>query len=241
LTAAAFLMHPSAPPLLSSLLLAGCGSFADLDAGETRAIDVPIAEAPPPYRIQPGDGLTIAFAHHPTRTTNVVVRVDGKVSIPFAEEVHVAGLTVPAADTELTKGVGQHLRDPELTIAIATMAQAQVFVGGEVARPMAMPLIPGMTAFQALTAAGGFAPSGAKDSVILVRADGPGKRIVKRLSLAGADMLAGDVALGPFDILFVPTTTIGDIGMFVNTHVNAIIPRAVNFSAFYNLENNPFR
>jgi protein involved in polysaccharide export with SLBB domain len=115
------------------------------------------------------------------------------------------------------------------------MAQSQVFVGGEVARPMAVPLIPGMTAFQALTAAGGIAPSGAKDSVILVRAGGPGKRIVKRLSVDGAAMFEQDVALAPFDIVFVPTTSVADVGNFVNSHVNAIIPHAVNFTAFYDL------
>jgi polysaccharide biosynthesis/export protein PslD len=98
-----------------------------------------------------------------------------------------------------------------------------------------------MTAFQALTMAGGIAATGAGDSVILVRADGPGKRLVRRLSMHGADMLTNDVALGAFDILFVPKTSVADVGAFVNSHVNAIIPRAVSFTAFYDLANNPFR
>lgn len=227
--------HSPCSLLLLPLLLAACGSYAGLAPGETRAVDVAAPEPPPPYRVQPGDTLAIAFAHHATRTSTVTVRLDGKLSIPFAEEVHVAGLTVPEADDEITKRVASQLRDPDLTITVVSMAQSQVFVGGEVARPMAVPLVPGMTAFQALTASGGITPNGAKDSVILVRANGPGKRIVRRLSVDGADMLSQDVALGPFDILFVPTTSVADVGTFVNSYVNAIIPHAVNFSAFYNL------
>jgi protein involved in polysaccharide export with SLBB domain len=164
------------------------------------------------------------------------VRPDGVVSIPLAYEVHVAGRTVPEVDDLLTKGVATTLRDPELTVIVLTMAKSMVFVGGEVGKPGPVPLVPGLTAFQALTAAGGIAPSGAADSVIVVRADGPGRRIVRRVSLAGADMLKNDVALGPFDIVFVPRTAIADVGMFVNNYINSIIPHSVSFTAFYNLK-----
>jgi protein involved in polysaccharide export with SLBB domain len=223
------------------LFASACGTYAGLSEGESRSYETRVVEEAPLYRIQPGDGLTILFAHHATRKTDVVVRPDGKLSIPFAEEVHVAGLTVAEADDALTTRVATQLRDPELTIVVATIARSQVFVGGEVARPGAVPLVPGMTAFQALTMAGGIAATGAGDSVILVRADGPGKRLVRRLSMHGADMLTNDVALGAFDILFVPKTSVADVGAFVNSHVNAIIPRAVSFTAFYDLANNPFR
>ncbi len=218
------------------LALPACGTYAALDEGATRTVEVRAVAAERPYRIQPGDGLSIQFAYHPTRSVDVVVRPDGKVSIPFAEEVHVAGRTVPEADDALTVEVAKALRDPELTVIVATMAQSQVFVSGEVGRPGAIPLIPGMTAYQALTAAGGIAPSGAADSVVIVRADGPGKRSVTRVSLANEAMLTNDLALGPFDIVYVPRTGVADVATFVNSHINAIIPRALNFTAFYDLQ-----
>ena len=218
-------------------LAAACGSYASLEPGERRELPPrPVAEARP-YRIQSGDGLQIEFAYHPTRKVGVVVRPDGVISIPFAEEVHVAGLTVPEADELLTRGAAKVLRDPDLTILVATMAQSQVFVSGEVGRPGAIPLVPGMTAFQALTAAGGIAPTGAADSVILVRAEGPGQRSVRRISLADESMLTEDVVLGQFDIVYVPRTGVADVAAFVNSHINAIIPHAVNFTAFYDLQN----
>lgn len=191
---------------------------------------------PRPYRIQSGDGLSIEFAHHPLRHIDVVVRPDGVISIPLAEEIHAAGHTVPEVDEMLTQSVAKTLREPELTVIVATVAKAQVFIGGEVVRGGAVPLVPGMTAFQALMAAGGIAPSGADDSVIVVRAEGSGKRSVHRLALHGADMLANDIELGLFDIVFVPRTSVADLGLFVNSHINAIVPRAVNFTAFYDLQ-----
>jgi protein involved in polysaccharide export with SLBB domain len=230
--------HPFA--LLLALVLASmaasCGSYAGLAVGETRIVETQSELEPPVYRVQPGDGLVVEFAHHPTRRAEVVVRPDGVLSIPFAEEVRVAGRTIPEADAMLTELVGKRLRDPELTILVATVAKSQVFVGGEVLRQGAVPLVPGMTAFQALTAAGGIAPTGASDSVILVRADGPGKRIVRRVSLEEGDMLTNDVVLGPFDIVYVPRTAVADVGAFVNANVNAIIPRALSFTAFYNIQ-----
>lgn len=230
--------HPFA--LLLALVLASmaasCGSYAGLAVGETRVVETQPDLEPPVYRIQPGDGLVVEFAHYATRRAEVVVRPDGVLSIPFAEEVRVAGRTIPEADAMLTELVGKRLRDPELTILVAAVAKSQVFVGGEVLRQGAVPLVPGMTAFQALTAAGGMAPTGAADSVILVRADGPGKRIVRRVSLEEGDMLTNDVVLGPFDIVYVPRTAVADVGAFVNANVNAIIPRALSFTAFYNIQ-----
>lgn len=226
------------PTALLAAVLAACSSYMNYEEGASVAVETRVVEeAPPPYRIQPGDGLTILFAHHATRKSDVVVRMDGKVSMPFAEEVHVAGLTVAEVDAALTRRVGAHLRDPELTVVVATTARSLVFVGGEVARAGQVPLVPGMTAFQALTAVGGMAPSGARDSVMLVRADGPGKRIVRRLSLDETNMFTHDYVLAPFDILFVPTTSVADVGLFVSSHVNAIIPRAASFSGFYNISN----
>jgi len=220
---------------LLAVLLPACNSIKSLPEGEARSFETRAVEEPVEYRIQPGDGLTIKFAYHQTRDLQVGVRPDGRISIPFAEEVHVAGLTVAEADDRLTAGVAQVLRDPELTIVVTKVARSQVYVGGEVLRPGAVPLVPGLTATQALFAAGGAAPTGDTRSVILIRAAGPGKREVRRLSLEGTDMVACDRVLAPFDIVFVPRTFIADVGVFVNSYINAIIPRSVSFTAFYNL------
>ncbi len=228
--------------ILAPLLVAACTTFHELPEGEPVAFDTRVAEEPdsPEYRIQPGDGLSIKLVHHPLRSMDLVVRPDGRVSIPFAEEVRVSGHTVAEADALLTEGVARSLRDPELTVVVMTVARSQVFVGGEVVRPGAIPLVPGLTAFQALLAAGGVAPTGDETSVILVRAAGPGKRIVRRLSFADRGIITNDAVVGPFDIVFVPRTFVADVGNFVNSHINAIVPRAVNFSAFYNLEATPY-
>lgn len=231
-----------AAALASLIALAACHTFDRIPEGEETPFDTRAAEAPPEetpeYRIQPGDGLAIKFAHHPLRNLDVVVRPDGRISIPFAEEVRVAGRTVPEVDEQLTEGVSRRLRDGDLTVVVVTVARSQVFVGGEVLRPGAIPLVPGLTAVQALLAAGGVAPTGDDSSVIVVRAAGPGKRIVRRLALQDRGLVTHDVVLGPFDIVFVPRTAVADVGNFVNSHINAIVPRAVSFSAFYNLEEN---
>ncbi len=232
--------HPSwrvaAIAAFATVLLCGCNSFEKIPEGEAQSFETRAAESQPTeYRIQPGDGLAIKYAYQPTRNLDVIVRLDGRISIPFAEEVHVAGRTIEEADALLTERVGKVLRDPDLTVVLTTMAKSQVFIGGEVTRPGAVPLAPGMTAYQALLAAGGVAPTGDEKSVIVIRAAGPGRRTVWRLDLEGQGLVTHDVVLGPYDIVFVPRTFVADVGAFVNSHINAIIPRAANFSAFYNL------
>jgi protein involved in polysaccharide export with SLBB domain len=66
-------------------------------------------QAPPEYRIQPGDQLDIKFFYNPELNETVVVRSDGKISLQLIDEVHASGLTPVQLDRELSR-----LYTPEL-------------------------------------------------------------------------------------------------------------------------------
>ena len=194
-----------------------------------------------PYRIAPGDGLAVQFAFHPQRNTELTVRPDGKISLPFAKEVHAAGKTVAELDAELTASIANKLKDPELAILVKTFATQRVYVGGEVGQPGVVDLHPGLTALQALTTKGGLTNSAATDSLLLIRAAGPGKRIVKRLDLSKENVAKNDIPLRPFDILYAPKSSIAQAGVWVDQNINAVIPRIFSFGAFYDLNNLKFK
>jgi len=55
----------------------------------------------------------------------------------------------------ITQKLEQFLTKPQVTVTVTAINSQKVFVIGEVARPGPMPLLPNMTALQALSTAGG--------------------------------------------------------------------------------------
>ncbi len=194
-----------------------------------------------PYRIAPGDGLGLRFAYHVERNTDVAVRPDGKISIPFAEEVHAAGKTVAELDAELTVALARHYKHPDVAVMVMTFAPQRAFVGGEVNQPGDVELRTGLTVMQALAARGWFKTTAATDSVVLIRGAGPGRRVVKKLDLSPANIAKNDVPLRPFDILYAPQRSIVRVGEWVDQNINALVPRMLSFGAYYNLNEIKFQ
>ena len=196
----------------------------DIDYGEIRTFDVERLETVP-YRIAEGDGLTIRFTYHPERTTSVKVRPDGILSIPLAEEIQAAGLTVAELDAEITKKVDEHLNDPDLTVVVDAVAQERVYLAGEVRTPGEIKLIPGMSLHQALASAGWLTADAADDSVVVIRTIEPGKRQAVKIDCSEGALIAADLELQRFDIIYVPQTSIARFGEWVDNYLNKTAPR----------------
>lgn len=196
----------------------------DLGYAEVRTFEVERLDVVP-YRIAEGDGLEIKFTYHPERNTAVTVRPDGKLSIPLAEEVQAAGLTVEELDAEITNKVDEHLNDSDLTVVVAMVAQERVFLAGEVRNPGEIRLIPGMSLHQALASVGWLTPDAADDSIVVIRTLEPGKRQAVRIDCSENALIAADLQLQRFDIVYVPQTTIARFGEWVDNYLNKTTPR----------------
>ena len=210
--------------VLPAALLSGACVGPDIEFGEVRTFEVERPEMRP-YLVAAGDRLGVTFSYHPERNTTVTVRPDGRFSMPFAEEVPAAGLTLPELDAELTKLIEKHLRDADLTIVPMQQAQQRVFVAGEIARPGQVDLIPGMSMHQALTSAGWFRDTAATDSVILVRTLAPGKRQAVKIDCSEEALIAFDTELQRFDMIYVPKSPIARVGEWIESYMNRTTPR----------------
>ncbi|MEM7200741.1 MAG: polysaccharide biosynthesis/export family protein [Planctomycetota bacterium] len=223
------------------VLLAAAAAMAsacvgpDIEYGEVATVMLNQAN-PGGYRLSAGDQLQVNFAYHPERNIGITVRPDGKVSMPFAEEVQAAGRTIEDLDQDLTERVSQRLKNADLTVLVQNFARQRVYVGGEVTRPGERPLVPGETVYQAIAASGWFRDEAAQDSVVLVRATKEGERQALKLDFSEDALLAMDVELQPFDIIYVPKTSIARVGVWVEQYINRILPRGVTFGAFTNLQ-----
>ena len=230
--------------LLTAGLLAGCGGHSrqSLQTAMEAATPPPIESGvQQPYLLHVGDVLDIKFFHMPELNETLPIRPDGKISLQLVDEVTAAGLTPAELDALLTQRYAGSLDNPELTVIVRTFTSQRVYVGGEVHAPTMLPLAAGMTALQAIIQAGGLKSSAELKNIVIIR--NQGTRTPKLISLnleapSAGEGVANHMALQPGDIVMVPKSGIARLNQFVDQYVDEVLPRALNFGLYYNLNSN---
>jgi len=127
------------------------------------------ATADPNYVIGPQDVLDIDVWKEAELTRPVPVRPDGKISLPLLNDVQAAGLTPTQLSEEITTELKKFITDPQVTVIVTEINSQRVYILGEMTRPGAYPLLPGMTVLQALSSAGGFTPFANMKKIYVLR------------------------------------------------------------------------
>jgi len=174
--------------------------------GDTQATPPPVLE--PEYVIGVGDQLEVVFLYHTNLTErDLVVRRDGRISLPYVGDQMAAGITPMDLDSLLTVRFGEILRDPSLSVIIEKAAEQKVYVLGQVRLPGKVEFDDELTMVQAVAAAGGYVPGALSDHAILIRRQGVSKIVGVEVDLeavtAGA-VLSNDLRLRNYDIVFIP-------------------------------------
>ncbi len=114
------------------------------------------AATDPNYVIGAQDVLDINVWKEDQLTKTIPVRPDGKISLPLLNDVQAAGLTPTQLGALITADLKKFVTDPQVTVIVREINSQRIYLLGEVNRPSAYPLLPGMTVLQALSSAGGF-------------------------------------------------------------------------------------
>lgn len=196
---------------------------------------LPPLDAPPPaygvsapggYRLQPGDTLRIKFMYHPDLDVKLPIRPDGHIALQMAGDIQAAGLTSTELADLIEKRTSDRLRDPQVSVLVAQLAQRKVYVGGEVRVPGFVLYQPGMTPLQAIMDRGGFTETARIDSVLRLspsRNAYQGTRLDFTKELASGAP-AATTQLAPGDVVYVPRTFIGNVNRFVRLYIRGILP-----------------
>lgn len=184
----------------------------------------------PEYRIVPGDRLILNMGPRPdgmsSYTHDQIVRPDGRITVYPVGDVVAAGLTPMELQRTVTSLLAADLRSPRITVELVSTAASLVHVLGRVDRPGSVPAGPFITVSQAIAAAGGFKDDAARNSVILIHRNGARSVRVARLRmdrvLKGEDF--SDVPVSRFDIIYVPRSTVGNLGLFLNQFFGPVAP-----------------
>jgi protein involved in polysaccharide export with SLBB domain len=216
-----------AAALVCAALQPGCGSVAK-NPTPVHQVIAETPATPPPYIIGPGDELEVVFFHTPELNLQTPVRPDGYISVPLAHDVRAAGRTPEELRTVLAQAYTRELRSPEIAVVIRGFAAYKIHVGGEVENPGVYPLIGAMTVLDAILGAGVITRTARLDEIIVIRPDAATRsyKVVPvniKTVIDGTDT-AQNIALGPFDAVFVPTSPIADVNTFVDLYIRQNIP-----------------
>ncbi|MGE0449735.1 MAG: polysaccharide biosynthesis/export family protein [Vicinamibacterales bacterium] len=113
-------------------------------------------DLPVDYVIGPDDVLSIVFWREKDLSADVVVRADGKISLPLLNDVVAAGLTPLQLRDALQDAAAQYIQDPIATVVVKEINSRKVFITGMITKPGAYPLTGPMTTLQLIATAGGF-------------------------------------------------------------------------------------
>jgi polysaccharide biosynthesis/export protein len=154
------------------LLAAALGALcACRHAGEyVWARDVAVdAAADPSYVIAPGDVLAVRVWNDEGLGGRTRVRSDGKISLPFVDDVAAAGMGPRDLARTLETRLAGYVNTPRVTIALEEERLVTVSVLGEVAKPGVYDLVAGSGVLQALASAGGPTQWASGDRIFVLR------------------------------------------------------------------------
>jgi polysaccharide export outer membrane protein len=124
------------------------------------------------YQIGAGDVLHIVVWHESDATVpSVVVRPDGKISMPLLKEVSVLGLTPSQLGDKITQELTKFLTAPDVTVIVTTVNSKKIYLVGAVKRPGPLPYNYRMSVLQALTEAGGLTEFAKHKKIYVLRAE----------------------------------------------------------------------
>ena len=126
---------------------------------------------PKDYVIGVEDVLNVVFWRDKDLSAEVVVRPDGKISLPMLNDVAAAGMTPEQLAEAVQRAATKFVRDPGATVIVKEIRSRKVYVIGEVAKPGTFPLGGDMNVLQMIAEAGGFLEDAKKDEVTIVRVE----------------------------------------------------------------------
>ena len=172
-------------------------------------------------------------------TRTLVVRPDGRVSLPLLGEVTMAGHTVEEMQVEISNRYRDIFRYMEVSINVTSSYERRVTVLGEVARPGMFPLSGSLTIPQALALAGGLLESAQPKNVYVVRRNPDDSYIGLRVNLQPREPQEGmgaGIELLPRDIVVVPKSGIAKVDKWVDQYIRKVLPFNIGAGVFYTID-----
>lgn len=159
------------------------------------------------YTIGPDDVLQINVWHEPDVSGTVLVRPDGRISVPLVGVLVASGLTPSKLQATLADKFKAYLSNPQIDVTVKQVNSKVFNVFGEVQHPGSFPLNRPVTVLDAIGLAGGFRDFAKVTRIYVLRRTPNGENI--RLPFNYKAVIKGlesdeNVQLQPEDTVVVP-------------------------------------
>ena len=160
------------------------------ETGNAPAADNAVNESPPPqaisqagpeYRMGPEDQIRVSVWENRELTMDLVVRPDGKISMPLIQDVEAEGQTAAELAITIRQKLLAFVKEPVVSVILLQVNAPKYFVMGNVIRPGTFPLRSETSILQALSLAGGFTQFASPRSIKLIR-NTSGKQEVQKVN-----------------------------------------------------------
>ncbi len=129
------------------------------------------------YNLGPGDVLNVQVYGEPEVSSNVVIRMDGRISLPLAGELQAAGRTPKELSDEIRGKLERFIEAPEVTVILAESQSKRYYVLGQVESPGEYDINHPVTVVQAIARAGGFLEWARTKRIMIVGVSGEEEEI----------------------------------------------------------------
>jgi len=161
----------------------------------------PPAPSAAAYRLGPDDVIELFVWKEAELSATVVVRPDGRVSLPLINEIEASGKTVVELQQEITQLLSKFIVQPVVSIIVKQVNSLKISVLGEVRKPDVYRIKTRVTVLDAIAMAGGFTDFARPNRVIVLRNTPTGPQ---RIKVNIKDLVANERS-APFYLLAMDT------------------------------------
>ncbi|MEQ8711090.1 MAG: polysaccharide biosynthesis/export family protein [Rhodospirillales bacterium] len=191
------------------------------------------SDAQPAYRLQTGDQLSIVHPYSPELNQDVTILPDGRIVLPLIGAAPAADMIPEKLAQDLEIKYLSELKEPDVTVIPRTIGPMKFVVGGEVGNPGVFTYTGRIGVVEALFTAGGFVDTANRSTVALIRRsedDQPMLKVINVAAILSGNGTESDIPLQQYDVIYVPKSTVAEVGTWVDLYINRILPFNRGFS-----------
>lgn len=162
------------------------------------------------YLLGVGDAVQVNVWRNPDLSVAVLVRPDGKISVPLAGDVLVDGVSTAELSSIIEEKLNSYIRNPKVTVIVTNPTSAdfihRIRITGAVAAQRSIPYRKGITVLDVVLEAGGVTAFANADESKLYRQTSEGAKVYPIFlnDILEKGILDSNYVLYPQDIITVP-------------------------------------
>ena len=158
------------------------------------------------YIIGPEDVIEVVAWNDASISRTVIVRPDGKISLPLIDDIKAAGLTAEELMLILTARFREFVGNPDLTVIISEINSWKIYLHGEIVSPGLYHIKSNTTILQAIALAGGLSEWAKQDKIKVISTNDVETEIktVNYGKIVDGKDLDQNIVLKPGDTIIVP-------------------------------------